>query len=137
MPPIRGSPNSIPWPPLVYITAAVTAVALEWLVPTGYLVSGIYRLGGTAVLVAGMTLDGSAMLTMRRHHANILPHRAATNLVTSWPFSITRNPIYLGNTIMLIGAAGTFANPWFAAAAPVRRCGRHQARRPTGRTTYG
>ena len=118
LPPIRVSPNSVPWPPLVYIAAAVTAVGLERLVPTGDLVSGIYRLGGTVVLVAGIALDGSAMLTMRRHHANILPHRGATNLVTSWPFSVTRNPIYLGNTVMLIGAAGAFANPWFAAAAP-------------------
>jgi protein-S-isoprenylcysteine O-methyltransferase Ste14 len=59
------------------------------------------------------------MLTMRRHHANILPHRSATALVVSWPFSVSRNPIYLGNTLMLAGAALAFDIPWFAAAAVV------------------
>ena len=112
------SPNSIPWPPLIYIAAAVTAVGLERLVPTGNLVSSVFRLAGFVALAAGLALDCSAMLTMRRHHANILPHRAATDLVTSWPFSFTRNPIYLGNTVMLFGGAGAFANLWFAAAAP-------------------
>jgi protein-S-isoprenylcysteine O-methyltransferase Ste14 len=119
LPQVRVSPNSIPWPPLIYIAAAVTAVGLERLVPTGDLVPGVFRLAGFFAMAAGGALDCSAMLTMRRHHANILPHRAATNLVTSWPFSFTRNPIYLGNTVMLIGAAGAFSNVWFAAAAPL------------------
>lgn len=118
LPQIRVSPNSIPWPPLIYVAAAVIAIGLERLMPTGNLVSGVFRLAGFAALAAGLALDCSAMLTMRRHHANILPHRAATSLVTSWPFSFTRNPIYLGNTVMLIGAAGAFSNVWFAAAAP-------------------
>lgn len=117
MPQIRVSPNSIPWPPLIYIAAVMAAIGLDRIVPTGDHISGIYRFAGFVMLASGIVLDGSAMLTMRRHHANILPHRAATNLVTSWPFSVTRNPIYLGNTAMLIGAAGAFANLWFAATA--------------------
>ncbi len=69
-------------------------------------------------MAAGLALDGSAMITVRRQHANILPHRAATCLVTTGPFSISRNPIYLGNTVMLLGAAAAFSNVWFLAVAP-------------------
>ncbi len=57
------------------------------------------------------------MIVMTRHRANILPHRAATALVTAFPFSISRNPIYLGNTMMLIGAGFLFANLWFLVTA--------------------
>ncbi len=57
------------------------------------------------------------MATMRRHRANILPHRAATALVTTGPFAWSRNPIYLGNTLMLIGFGLVLRNPWFLPAA--------------------
>jgi protein-S-isoprenylcysteine O-methyltransferase Ste14 len=72
---------------------------------------------GWGVLLAGLSLDVGAMAVMWRQHANILPHRAATTLVTSGPFAWSRNPIYLGNTIALSGAALVFANPWFFPAA--------------------
>jgi protein-S-isoprenylcysteine O-methyltransferase Ste14 len=69
-------------------------------------------------MAAGFALDCSAMLTMWRQHANILPHRKATSLVTTGPFLLSRNPIYLGNTMMLLGAAAVFSNVWFVAVTP-------------------
>ena len=56
---------------------------------------------------------------MRRARANILPHRAATALVTAGPFSFTRNPIYFGNTLLLLGAALLLHDLWFVVAALV------------------
>ena len=115
--PTDAAPNTVPWPPLIYGAAVMTAVALGRLVPLGGWMPRKARPVGAAVMLVGLALDGSAMLSMRRQHANMMPHRAATALVTSWPFSVSRNPIYLGNTLMLAGAAPAFANPWFAAAA--------------------
>jgi protein-S-isoprenylcysteine O-methyltransferase Ste14 len=57
------------------------------------------------------------MREMHRHRANILPHRAATALVTSGPFALSRNPIYLGNTLLMTGAALLFGSLWLLAAA--------------------
>jgi len=114
-----AAPNTIPWPPLIAGGAAIAAVVLGRLVPLDGILPGGTGLLGAAIMLVGLGLDISAMLAMRRHHANILPHRAATALVTSWPFSISRNPIYLGNTVMLAGAAFAFANPWFMAMAAV------------------
>lgn len=113
-----GAPNSIPWPPIIYVAAAASAVALNRIHPLGEPPPLPLRAAGFVVLAAGFAVDCSAMLTMRRNHANILPHRAATTLVTTGPFSVSRNPIYLGNTVMLLGAAAAFANLWFVAAAP-------------------
>lgn len=75
------------------------------------------KAAGVGLILVGVGLEVWAMATMARRHANILPHRAATALVTSGPFAWSRNPIYLGNTLVLIGAAFAFGNPWFLPAA--------------------
>ena len=112
-------PNTVPWPPLIYVGAALLAMLVERLVPVRTVLSPGIHMGGWVVLLAGLALDVSAMIVMTRHRANILPHRAATALVTTWPFSMSRNPIYLGNTGMLMGAAFAFGNLWLLPAAVV------------------
>ena len=121
-------PNAVPWPPLLYAGAAGLALLLHhsaplpgWLVLRG--VPGVSYLGD-ALLVLGVALDLWTMATMWRARANILPHRAATALVTHGPFAFSRNPIYLGNTLLLVGAGLAFGIAWFlplglAAAAVV------------------
>lgn len=111
-------PNRIPWPPLIYLGAAVTAVLLNEAFPgPSWLGAGIGANLGWAVMFLGLGLDIAAMLGMRAQRANILPHRAATALVTTGVFAWSRNPIYLGNTLLLAGAALAFGNPWFLPAA--------------------
>jgi protein-S-isoprenylcysteine O-methyltransferase Ste14 len=51
---------------------------------------------------------------MWRKNTNILPHRGADALITSGPFRFTRNPIYLGNTIAMLGLSVYLNNGWFA-----------------------
>jgi len=113
-----AAPNRIPWPPILFAAAAVAAVVLGRLAPgPDWLHVPFFAVAGWAVLLSGLSLDVVAMTTMWRASANILPHRAATGLVTTGPFAWSRNPIYLGNTIAMTGAALAFANPWFLPAA--------------------
>jgi protein-S-isoprenylcysteine O-methyltransferase Ste14 len=112
-------PNRIPWPPAIYAGTIGLAVILGWLWPWTSSPGDAMRGVGVAIMAVGAGFDVSAMLTMARRRANILPHRAATALVTSGPFALSRNPIYLGNALMLAGAAPTFGNPWFLALVPV------------------
>lgn len=114
-------PNRIPWPPLIYAGAIAVALVLGdlWPAASGFLDdSETLRFFGVAVMLVGAGFDIGAMLTMSYHRANVLPHRAATVLLTSGPFRLSRNPIYLGNAIMLAGAAPAFANIWFLALLP-------------------
>ena len=112
-------PNRIPWPPLLVLGTAAAALVLSALVPPpgGLLRLLPLRLTGAAIIAAGLGFDGAAMVTMARRRANILPHRAATALVTTGPFALSRNPIYLGNTLLVVGVGLAFAAPWFLAAA--------------------
>jgi protein-S-isoprenylcysteine O-methyltransferase Ste14 len=118
MPGTLAAPNRIPWPPILFGAAAIAAVGLGMMVSRPeWLRAPAWTALGWLVLLAGLALDIAAMVTMSRQRANILPHRAATALVTSGPFAWSRNPIYLGNTIAMTGAALAFANPWFLPAA--------------------
>lgn len=108
------APSRIPWPPLIYLTAAAAAIGLKQLVPEiSWNARRSVALLGWAILLGAIGLDIMAMRTMARQRANILPHRPATALVTTGPFAWSRNPIYLGNTLAMAGAALAFSNPWF------------------------
>ncbi len=53
------------------------------------------------------------MKTLIERHTAVLPHRRSSHLVTCGPFRLTRNPIYLGYTIMMVGCGLITLNPWF------------------------
>ncbi|MFG1416448.1 isoprenylcysteine carboxylmethyltransferase family protein [Xanthobacter sp. V0B-10] len=113
-------PNSLPWPPMIYGAALIAGLGLGWLLPLGWpaALSGLpMRTGGAGVALLGLGLDLWAVATLHRAHTNILPHRGADHLVTHGPFALTRNPIYLGNTLLVLGLGLALLNAWLAAAA--------------------
>ncbi len=113
-------PNRVPWPPLIFGGLAVVALGLGQVAPgPEFLDERPWRLLGWLMLGLGIGLDALAMVTMWQHEANILPHRPATALVTTGIFAWTRNPIYLGNTIALVGLGLVLCNGWLALAAAV------------------
>ncbi|MBE0454485.1 MAG: isoprenylcysteine carboxylmethyltransferase family protein [Roseovarius sp.] len=68
------------------------------------------RLGGGWVDFAGGVLVGAgvllialAALEFRRHRTTIVPHKTPVRLITSGVFKRTRNPIYLGDALILAG----------------------------------
>ena len=115
----RLRPNSVPWPPLILAGVVAAGVFAGYVDPLGLPGGEWRRVAGAAVIVAGLGLDVSAMVTMARRRANILPHRAATALVTSGPFSLSRNPIYLGNVLLTVGLALATGNAWLLPSAAV------------------
>ncbi len=116
---LKSRPNRIPWPPLL----GAAALALAWLAerayPLGLGLGPSARWLGWTLIAAGVGLDLWAIATLRRAKTNILPHRAAGRLVANGPFAFTRNPIYLGNTIALVGVGGAANSLWFVVAAIV------------------
>jgi len=110
---LKLRPNAIPWPPLIYAIACVCGVLLERFVPTGVLLPRWLVLGGRALMALGLGLDFWAMATMFLARTNIFPHRAARRLVTTGPFAFTRNPIYLGNTVLMLGIGLAWDALWF------------------------
>ncbi len=54
--------------------------------------------------VFGLGLMALALREMARAKTTIIPHRSAQALVTGGVFRLTRNPIYLGDTALLVAA---------------------------------
>jgi protein-S-isoprenylcysteine O-methyltransferase Ste14 len=114
---LKSRPNRIPWPPLIAAAAVTLALLGELAFPVRTHLGSFGRGLGWVLIAIGVGLDLWAMATMGRAGVNILPHRAAGGLVVRGPFAFTRNPIYLGNTIAIIGLGGAANSLWFVVAA--------------------
>ncbi|WP_373504303.1 isoprenylcysteine carboxylmethyltransferase family protein [Aestuariivirga sp.] len=113
-------PNTIPWPPLIYLGFAGAGVILHQLLPLGW-PEGLLRMVlaaiGLCLVCGGLALELVTALTFRRHRTTILPHRGATALITDGPFARSRNPIYVGNTLLVLGAGLLMGAAWLIPAA--------------------
>ena len=62
-------------------------------------------------IFAGFAAIGAAVFEMTKHRTTVIPHREADALVRSGIFAVSRNPIYLGDVLVLIGLILYFRAP--------------------------
>src|ERR1700733_10279406 len=97
---------------MLSIAAFLLAFAFGRLLPISTSEYTVARYLGYLAIAGGVTFDLWAAVTLYRERTTILPHRAAARLVTRGPFRITRNPIYVGNTVEILGLALAIGNAW-------------------------
>jgi len=116
MPPGAERPSRIPWPPLLLVAAAVAGWLLGRAFPLPWpgLDDRAARLVGLGIGLAGLALIGWAAATLARARTTIRPDAGATALVTHGPFARYRNPIYVGDAMILLGLAELTKNVWIA-----------------------
>lgn len=119
----RDASSSFVWPPTIYVSAFVLALALSWLAPLPIVAPGMLRwallLIGAVLFADGMALALWAEVGFKRARTAVLPTRATTAIVTGGPYRFTRNPMYLGMSLGLAGCAGAFNSWWFLIALPI------------------
>lgn len=91
-------------PPVWLVCFAALAWVQARLMPLRLDFGGTWAdlLGGLCV-GAGLLLMVLAVVEMRRHRTTVIPHRDADALVQRGIFSRSRNPIYLGDVLILTG----------------------------------
>jgi protein-S-isoprenylcysteine O-methyltransferase Ste14 len=109
-------PNTVPWPPLVYLAAVILSVVLNIVLPLPWirgLLGDILFAAGWLVILGAIAMYISAIHVMRRAQTTIMPTQAADHLVMDGAFAITRNPIYLAMALLMIGIGLVTGIVWF------------------------
>lgn len=109
-------PSRIPWPPIIFVAAILLSVGLQvfWPLPwIGRPLSDFLFAGGLLLAIVSVAMVVAAIRTLRRAGTTFEAHKRADHLVTSGPFSFSRNPIYLSNAAMMIGIGLVFGIVWF------------------------
>ncbi len=113
---VTARPNSLPWPPIIFLAAIAVSVLLNVFYPipwVGQPWSGILFVLGWLLIVAFVALNISATRAMRRSGTTVRPDRSTDHLVTEGLFSFTRNPLYVAGTMLILGIGLITGIVWF------------------------
>ena len=114
MNPYSDRPNVIPWPPFVFLAALAAANVLTRILPLALPgPSAVLVPIGWLLVAASLGFMLWAFLAFRQHRTSVLPNRGAAALITVAPFSISRNPIYLSEAVLLFGLGLVNASLWY------------------------
>lgn len=91
-------------PPLWLLGCLAAAYAQDRLAPVGPEAPGALRLLAGALVVAGVAATALAARQFHAAQTTIVPHQAPKALVTGGIYRLSRNPIYLADLALLIGA---------------------------------
>jgi protein-S-isoprenylcysteine O-methyltransferase Ste14 len=77
------------------------------------------EVAGVALMVAGLGAAFAGILTFRHFRTAILPHKPAARVVDRGVYAYTRNPMYLGLSLLYAGLSLALATWWTLALLPV------------------
>ena len=92
-------------PPTWMLIALVAMLIFHFMLPIAKIVPTLWNLVGLFFLVSGITLNLIADRAFQRIGTTVKPYQESSSLVTGGVFQISRNPMYLGMVLILIGIA--------------------------------
>jgi protein-S-isoprenylcysteine O-methyltransferase Ste14 len=102
-------------PPWLFILMYLVGVALQRILPIGIRspeLASIIRVAGFVFVVAGIAFAASALGIFKKAKTTTVPFETPSTLVISGPYRFTRNPMYVGLTLIYLGVAGTRSEMW-------------------------
>jgi protein-S-isoprenylcysteine O-methyltransferase Ste14 len=101
-------------PPLFFLSALLLGVVIDDRLRSLPVFDNDHlRWLGVIPLVLGTALVASGRKRMIRHGTNVNPTQPTTAIVESGPFRFTRNPLYLGLTLLYVGLS-LLLNTWWS-----------------------
>jgi protein-S-isoprenylcysteine O-methyltransferase Ste14 len=103
-------------PPLVFLGAIIAGVIVQRMAtPLSLQVAaGIRVAAGVLILICGTSLVISARIWFTRTGQSPIPWRPTPELILRGPYRFTRNPMYVGVTLFVVGLGLTLNNIWIS-----------------------
>jgi protein-S-isoprenylcysteine O-methyltransferase Ste14 len=116
----QDRPNISPMvhPPLVAVLFIVIAYLLGYFIRLPFAIPPVVQYFGLALTLIGFLLGIGAFMEFRKARTTLDPHGSTKYLVTSGIYRFTRNPIYLGFLLMVIGLPLNSGLIWGLILAP-------------------
>jgi protein-S-isoprenylcysteine O-methyltransferase Ste14 len=116
----QDHPNISPivHPPIVALIFILIAYFLGRFAPLPFTAPPVLQYIGLVLTFIGVLLGLAAFMEFRRVRTTLDPHGSAKQLVTSGVYRFTRNPIYLGFLLMVIGLPLNSGLYWGFVMAP-------------------
>jgi protein-S-isoprenylcysteine O-methyltransferase Ste14 len=106
-------------PPVLILIFIAIAYVAKWAIPIPFEVPGILRWIGFGMVVVGFLLGVAALLAFRKARTTSNVRGKVSAVVTDGVYRFTRNPIYLGFLLMLLGLPLNSGSYWGVLLAPV------------------
>jgi len=104
----RTTPAWSPPPPLIYAGALALGLVANKVYPMAFLPRAVSRVLGLPLIVGGLAIGLLSFREMRRAETNVDPYKPASAIVTEEPYRFTRNPLYVGMTLVYSGITALF-----------------------------
>jgi protein-S-isoprenylcysteine O-methyltransferase Ste14 len=106
-------------PPLLFVLPILASLALEWLVPTGFVHGALRWVFGALLVFVGIALNIGGFITQKRAGTDPIPFNPTTRIVVHGLYRFTRNPMYIGFALWTLGLAILVNSAWMLPAVPI------------------
>ena len=106
------------WPPFWFLVAVLSQFAFAWWDPVALTATPwwIYAWGYSLLGLGALLVLGSSKC-FSRHGTCIIPFQKPSKLIQDGFYRISRNPLYLGEVLMLLALAVLMGSAWALAPA--------------------
>ena len=103
-------------PPVLWLLLVAVGIGLDYVVPLPFLPEGLPSIWiGIVVWLSGFALALLALMQFRRAGTDVDTHTPTDAIVDTGVFGLSRNPIYVGAHICLVGVAVALDSLWILA----------------------
>lgn len=106
-------------PPLIHLAGILVGLGIDALWPAPLLAITTQYVAGGVLIALGLAVVLACGLTFRKAGTSVPTQTPTTALVIRGLYRYSRNPIYIGLSLVHLGIAVAVDSPWIAATLPI------------------